>query len=87
MGETDSIWIVNVRGNIPSYWTVKVLPTTLGRPIISVDNTLWSDIARLDDVDVNSIIMIDGVFLNDGTWYVDVRSTSVGPAWEVTVTA
>lgn len=76
-----------VNETLTSSWAVKVLPTSLGRPIIKVDNNLWTDIGRLDDVSTNDIIRIDGIFLNDGTWHVDVRSTSVGPAWQVTVTA
>jgi len=72
---------------ITCIWAVKALPTTLGRPIIKVDNNLWIDIARLDDISEGDIIRIDGIFLDDGTWRVDARSTSVGPSWQVTVTA
>lgn len=75
-----------VNPTLESIWAVGVRPTTLGRSIIKVDNKLWTDVGRLDDVDTNSIVMIDGVFISDGTWHIDVRDTDIGLPWEVTVT-
>jgi hypothetical protein len=87
MGTYNGSWRVDIRDQVSSIWTVSIGPTTLGRPIIKVDNIPWSTIGRLDDVSANDIILIDGVFLPDGLWHADIRSTSVGPAWEVTITA
>ena len=82
-----STWILDVRSQAPCYWTVDVLPTSLGRPIILVDYVPILLIGKIDDSPSGNIRMIDGVFIGDGTWHVDVRSTDVGIDWKVTVTS
>ena len=83
----SSTWVFDVSGNIPSGWVVNIRSWCLGRPIILVDNIPILLIDKIDNTPSGNIKMIDGVFIADGTWHVDVRDDDVGEDWEVTITS
>ena len=68
-------------------WIVTIRPQCLGRPIILVDNNPILLIGKIDYTASGDIKCIDGVYINDGTWHVNVRSNGVGIDWTVTVTS